>query len=230
MADAVPGPILDKLFPYASGLGAAGIRRFGQYVRDLDDPARAYLAIVSLFDLEERRELLGEASPIHDEIAHHFANKDLLDGLLSVETKVQLPDNLLMKVDKMTMAASIEARTPLLGEDVASFVRRLPHEYKRHKGADKYVFRRAMRDVLPEEIFQREKQRFFVPIHEWLTGSVGEYAWDHVETGVRRGHFDRRAVEAIRRKYDQSPIYYARQLWCMLTFELWYDEFIAPAQ
>lgn len=229
IVERVPSRVLDRAFPYASGLGEEGIRRFGQYVSHIDQPERAYLDIVSIFDTEERRQLLDEAAPLEGGLAEHFQG-NTIDGLLTAETKVPLPDNLLMKVDKTTMAAPIEARTPLLSEYVADLMQEMPSTYKLRGGTDKFLFRQAMEDLLPEEIFKREKQRFFVPIHNWIQNDIGEFVWETVYDGVRRGHFDRRTVDRIERKFDQSPIYYARQLWCLLNFELWHEQFIQVDQ
>lgn len=226
----IPGQVLDTVFPYASGLGEEGIRRFGQYLRNIDKPERAYLDIISIFDEEERGTLLNQSDPLEEDLTEYFEERNLVDGLLTTETKQPLPDNLLMKVDKTTMTAPIEARTPLLSEYVANLMQQMPSTYKLRGGTDKYLLRQAMDDLLPKEISTREKQRFFVPIHNWIRDEIGDFVWQKIDAGVRRGHFDRRSVNRIERKFEQSPIYYARQLWCLLNFELWHEQFIQVDQ
>jgi asparagine synthetase B (glutamine-hydrolysing) len=199
-------------------------------VNNIDKPERAYLDIVSIFNEKERDALLNGAVSLDNGLTEYFEERNLVDGLLTTETKQSLPDNLLMKVDKTTMAAPVEARTPLLSEYVTDLMQQMPSTYKLRGGTDKYLFRQAMKDLLPGEISMREKQRFFVPIHNWIRDEIGDFVWEKVDAGVRHGHFDRRSVERIDRKFEQSPIYYARQLWCMLNFELWHEEFIQVDQ
>ena len=102
------------------------------------------------------------------------ANADHLAATLAFETRTTLADQLLMKVDKMTMSASLEARCPLLDQDLAEYAARLPSRLKESAAGSKIVLRRALARWVPSEILDRPKQGFDVPLTTWLRRDLSE--------------------------------------------------------
>lgn len=230
----MPKRFLDIFFKYTSRLGEEGMKRFSKYVLSLDDKAKSYLSIVSIFDEDEKERLVVEkrrsylkAEDIRGFLTeNYFENRrtrDLLTQLLLLETKIQLPDNFLMKVDKMTMAESIEARVPLLDYKLAEFVATAPSKLKLNGWTDKYIFRKLMDQFLPREVIKRRKARFFVPIDLWLSGELKDLASQILYDS---SYFNPRYIDHVFRNFRDSRLYYARQLWNLLTFEIWHKIFI----
>ena len=158
--------------------------------------------------------------------AHHaaYAASDaptMLGRLLYVDTKTYLQE-LLMKQDQMSMAASIESRVPFLDHPLVEFVAALPDRVKLRGMTTKWLLREAMRDRLPPEILSRKKMGFPVPIGAWLRGEwrflLDEFVLS--ERVQRRGIFD---PATLRRLVDGHVAgeNHAERLWALLTFELW---------
>ncbi len=220
----VPARLLDRLFPYASDLGDAGMDRFRRYIDRLDDPAAAYRAIVTLFAAAERDHLLtGDPADRAPAATDPFFDRaDVPRAAMLAETRTALPANLLMKADRMAMMHGREARTPLLGRDVAAVASRIPTRHAVGR-TPKRVLRRAAAGILPGRVRDRPKQRMFVPVHTWLQDRA---AFRETVLDIPEPHLDDRAVDRIVSRFDRSPLYRARQLWAVMTFKLWHRTFI----
>lgn len=157
----------------------------------------------------------------------HMSGGSALHKMLYTDTKTWLPDDLLVKADKMTMANSVELRVPLLDHEVLEFAASLPASYKLHGLTSKFILRKAFRDNLPQEILSRKKVGFPVPYDLWLKNelhnTVREILLD--ERAVARGLFQRRAVEKLLKLYcDGMP--YSKEIFSLVVLELWQRQFI----
>jgi asparagine synthase (glutamine-hydrolysing) len=138
-----------------------------------------------------------------------------------------LPLDILTKVDRMTMAHSIEARPPLLDHKLVEFAATVPARFRLRDGTTKYIFKKAMRGILPDSIIDRQKQGFAVPLARWFRGELAGFSRDVLlsRTCRDRGIFDMKAVERLfqlnARGRDLDL-----QLWTMLSFELWCRRFL----
>ncbi len=153
---------------------------------------------------------------------------DMLSMMLATDTKTWLPDDLLLKGDKMTLAHAIEARTPFLDYHLVEVAAAIPPQQKLHVGTDKFVYRKAVSAMLPKEIVKRKKHGFMVPIDAWLQKDLKDAA-QHALTdpGVLK-YLNRAAVDKALARHAKH-IYYRRQLWTMLNFALWHRIFIEQA-
>jgi asparagine synthase (glutamine-hydrolysing) len=147
--------------------------------------------------------------------------------MLYVDTKTWLPDDLLIKADKMTMANSLELRVPLLDHQVLEFAASLPAGYKLSGLNTKYILKKALSKRLPLEILNRKKTGFPVPYTAWLNNdlraSVSEILLD--EKTVARGYFDRRIIEMMINS-PPSGRNYSKELFSLVTLELWHRMFL----
>ena len=129
-----------------------------------------------------------------------LSSDDRLRKKLYAEYKTRLVDEMLMKVDRMTMAHSLEARVPLLDHKVVEFAFGLPSELKLHKNGDgyetKYILKKAMESYLPRDIIYRKKQGFNMPIRNWLTGDFRRKLGEK----VINGHFIKRIQGEFKKK------------------------------
>lgn len=157
------------------------------------------------------------------ELFKSVAGLHLLNRLLYVDTSTWLPDDLLLKADKMTMATSVELRVPFLDHEVLEFAARLPTSYKVKGGQGKHVLRHTFRDRLPAAILDRKKAGFPVPYARWLSTDLREMVLDTVlsQAALSRGYFRRDAVESLVHGGTQT----AAETFALLVLELWHRQF-----
>jgi asparagine synthase (glutamine-hydrolysing) len=195
-----------------------------------------------LFNTDMRASLLGSAMRAHvaDDSAHRvFAEhledlqtRDPLSRMLYLDTKLWLPDDLLARGDKMSMAASLEARVPLLDHHVVEFAATVPSRLKVNRLARKYLLKKVSRPLLPAEVIDRKKQGFPMPMSVWFRGPAREFARDllSAETVGRRGLFEPAYVERLLREHDSGFADNGSLLWGLVSVELWHRLFIDTHQ
>jgi asparagine synthase (glutamine-hydrolysing) len=131
------------------------------------------------------------------------------------------------------MAASLEARVPLLDHRLVEFAASLPDNLKLHgwRRTRKYLLREVARDLLPAPILSRSKKGFPVPISEWLRGEARQYCHDLLapETVRRRGLFDPASVGRLIAQHDSGAADHGSMLWGLLSVEMWHRRFIDAA-
>jgi asparagine synthase (glutamine-hydrolysing) len=155
------------------------------------------------------------------------AGHSVLNQMLYVDTKTWLPDDLLVKADKMTMARSLELRVPFLDHRVLEFAARLPTSRKLRGFETKHILKSALEAQVPKAIRKRKKTGFPVPYERWLAevsqGSVRELLLD--ETAIGRGYFRRREVESmLQRNAEQRDL--PREVFGLVVLELWHRLFV----
>ncbi len=157
------------------------------------------------------------------------AGSGVLNRMLYVDTKTWLPDDLLVKADKITMANSVELRVPLLDHKILEFAASLPPSYKLHGFATKYIAKRALRDRVPAEIINRPKRGFPVPYDSWLRGAMKNWLHELLldRSTLARGYFRQRAMEGLLAENAQSGRY-SKELFSLAVLELWHREFMTP--
>ncbi len=154
-----------------------------------------------------------------------------LDAMLYIDTKTWLPDDLLIKADKMTMANSLELRVPLLDHKVLEFAAGLPSHFKVHGFTTKYILKKAFKSRIPAPILDRRKVGFPVPYESWLRkelrGWVHEVLFDRTTTS--RGYFSTSAVRELLAR-DKATGGYSKTIFSLVTLELWHRTFLAQKQ
>lgn len=218
------------------------LRRLKTASRSLAEPApQRWVNWFGVFDDPLKKRLLSpevqaqidmNAGRIFQHWLDAHPQRDDLSEMLYLDTKIWLPDNLLMKIDKMSMAFSIEGRLPLLDEHLIAFAASIPSHLKVHHGTTKYIFKRAYADFLPEDILKRRKMGFNVPIGVWFR--EGQRAFitnlllsDHM---CSRGLFERTVVEQMLRDHLNGRNNYQAQLFLLASLELWFRVFIDPPE
>jgi asparagine synthase (glutamine-hydrolysing) len=151
-----------------------------------------------------------------------------LDRMLYQDLKIWLPDNLLMKADKMTMATGLELRVPFLDHRLVEFAFTLPQTLKIQNGQGKLLLRRAMADVLPENILTRPKQGFPVPTEFWLRSQLRDLVRDSLlgQDSACRQFFSLPALKEIIAENEAKVAWRHQDIWTLLVFEFWYRIFI----
>jgi len=209
-------PMLN-LFRYAKGFLASANQpldqRYDSYVRVfapdaardllLEPPATAYHAVAEAFK--------------------HSAGGDALNRMLVVDLQTQLPDDLLLLTDKMTMATSVECRVPLLDHDLVELTARMPEAIKIRGGRLKHVMRQALDGLLPREILERKKRGFGTPMGAWLKGELAPLLRSVLSPASlsARGCFRPEAVARLISAHERNQIDGTDPLLALLNFEIW---------
>jgi asparagine synthase (glutamine-hydrolysing) len=205
---------------------------------------RAYFNDLCLFRDDERGRLLSpdfqRAVAGHDPfevVAPHFARTrglDPLARLLYVDLKTWLPNDILVKVDRMTMAVSLEVRSPFLDHRLVEFAATVPSDLKYRGRTSKYLVKRHLQGRVPAAAVHRPKQGFEIPVAEWLRGELRGPAEDLVLSprALGRGYVRPEAVRALWRRHQARAGNHGAQLWALMMLELWHRQFIddVPAE
>lgn len=152
---------------------------------------------------------------------------NVLEKLLYIDCKTWLPDDLLIKADKITMANSVELRVPLLDHRLLEFAASLPASHKLYHGQSKYVLKRAIADRVPKEILERRKTGFPVPYEVWLRKDLKRFAWDILTDAktLQRDYFKRKAVEGLLEQ-NVRGVDRSKELFSLIVLELWHRAFV----
>lgn len=161
-------------------------------------------------------------------VAAHSRAADRAELFMACDIVMALPGDLLVKMDIASMAASLEARSPLLDHELAEFVASLPVRYKLSPFKTKVLLRRAMKGILPAEIVSRSKMGFTAPVGSWLRGPLQPMFRDLVlsDRAAERGYVRRAGAEALFEEHlagraDRTP-----HLWALLMLEMWFREVV----
>ena len=161
----------------------------------------------------------------------YFANvsdQNNLDKMLYVDTKTWLPDDLLIKADKITMANSVELRVPLLDHKVLEFAARLPAHYKLNGFTTKYILKEAFCDRVPKEILNRKKTGFPVPYENWMNNECMEEVYTILmdTKTIERGYFKKKSIKKYLEQNRLNVISNPKEIFSLLILELWHRSFI----
>jgi asparagine synthase (glutamine-hydrolysing) len=201
-------------------------------------PERAHYAWKEVFSDEMKQSLYAETrgglDDPYDVFARQFADCEgaaMLSRLQYVDQRVYLADDILVKVDRTSMAHSLEAREPLLDHKLVEFAATIPPELQLRGLRKKYLLKRAMAHRLPGQILNRKKGGFNVPVPAWLRTDLRDYVRDVLsEKRLReQGFFHPAYVHQMIRDHADLRVDYSRNLWGLLIFALWHERFAADA-
>ncbi len=149
---------------------------------------------------------------------------DLLSQALFFETTQNLPGDMLVKVDRMSMANSLEVRCPLLDHELGELAAAVPNGWKIRNGKGKYILLRALDDRLPPALLNRGKMGFGVPLASWFRGALKTFLWDHLSSTsfIERGIVSPAFVQQMLQEHDCGRRDNSQWLWSMLMLEQWF--------
>jgi len=203
------------------------------------DPLARYLDSVSVFTALNRRSLYTQdfkrsldsgnyPARLFQQLIAELPSEDPLERLLYLDSKTYLPGDILTKVDRMSMAVSLEARAPLLDHKLIEFVTSIPASLKLAGWETKYLLKKAVQDLVPAEILHRPKQGFGVPIQEWINQQLRSRLRETLtESRTRqRGYLDARYVDVLLDEHERGRRDHSMQLWSLFMLELWQRQFL----
>ena len=214
-------------------------RRLKRFLKGISEPPeRRYVRWICFFDNEMKGDLY---TPSFKDLNRELDSVDLtvkwyeradaeqfLDRTLFVDVMSYLPEDLLVKVDIASMAHSLEARSPFLDHKVMEFAALLPPNLKLRGMETKFLLKDTLSDIVPQEILQRKKMGFGVPLDVWFRNDLKEMAYDVLldQKSIERGYFRKEYVlqmldDHVSKRYDHSY-----RIWALLFLELWHRMFI----
>jgi asparagine synthase (glutamine-hydrolysing) len=211
-----------RLRRFVTGQGASPVMRHHLWMGSFTGEQRALLPGTQAED---------HMDDANEPVRHHLKAcraRDPINRILYCDMKLFLEGDILSKIDRASMANSLEVRVPLLNPDILAYVSGLPHRMKLGTFTTKRIFRRAVKHLLPRQIINRGKKGFNMPVAKWLTGPLRPLAEDMFseERLKRRGLFNPAYVrclmdEHLARRRDNRKL-----LWTLLAFELWSDRWL----
>lgn len=230
-----PAAVLNLAFDYPAALGRRGKRKVLDFLRLLGPSrlAEAYHHLISLFDPRDTAELYREE--FREQLRGHRLDNPsprvltsaapMLNRIIDLQFRDWLPEDILTKQDKMSMAGGIEARVPFLDHRLVEYVLRVPPRLKLRGGVTKYLLRAYARRLLPPEAVDRRKMPFYVPLENFLGHArFREIMEDTLsDRAVReRGLFRPAAVAKLRNALAQGEFLVAKQVFSLVMLELWF--------
>jgi asparagine synthase (glutamine-hydrolysing) len=205
------------------------------------DPARRYASWLTLFSPDMQGDLLTPAMSSmvggHDpawQYPQYYAAlngataSDHLNRLMYVDLKTWLADAYMEKLDKASMACSLEARLPLLDHRLVELAFQIPSDQKIRGWSTKRVFKEAVRPLIPPFVLRKPKHGFAVPTDPWFRGDLRSFAFEVLldERARRRGYFNIPVVERLWREHAEGRHVWDTHLWLLMNFELWHRIFM----
>ena len=234
------GAFVRKLRPSAQKKGTWNKLR--RYVQAFDNPSTMRHLRWMMFLSEKDKEKLYSEGLVREmggipgladvepfaSLYGHLKDFDRTNGELYLDLKTYLVDDILVKVDRMSMAPSIEARVPLIDHKLVEFAFTLPGKLKLHGLETKWIFKKTMERLLPRETITRKKEGFSIPIKHWLRTDLRDMLLDHLsEKRIREeGLFKPAPIQAMIKAHLDGRENFSHQLWALLVFEIWKENYL----
>ncbi len=202
------------------------------------EPAMGFYLSNSMIDDRHWNELIKPE--VENELGNYHPSKlttdayekcdgpDHLAKILYTDMKTYLPGDILVKVDRMSMANSLEVRAPFLDKEVIEFAATAPSNMKFRNGEKKYILKEALKPLLPDDILYRKKMGFSVPLASWLRGELKELAESYLFTqsqGIQQ-FFDIDKVREFWQQHQSGKADHSAMLWSMLIFQMWWYNYM----
>ncbi len=224
LSEALPHGVRGKNYLFNISLDAAG--RYIDSISHFNGPKKR-----KLYSSEIKNKMNGSferGEKLFHEIAGSVKSDDVVENLLYLDSKTYLPADILTKVDRMSMASSLEARSPLLDHELIEYVTRIPSHMKLKGSETKYIFKKAIEGLVPREILYREKQGFGVPIGEWINLQLKDRMVSDLSDrqALERGYFDTKYIKLLLDEHSRGRRDHSYALWSLWMLELWHRRYI----
>jgi asparagine synthase (glutamine-hydrolysing) len=206
-----------------------------QKIRNLlNDPSPAEMLknLSQVFTNEEIRELFQQ--PIQELptalVSHELKPEfyDPLSYMMAVDYQTYMADDILQKVDRATMSASLEGREPFLDQSVIEWAAQLPNDFKYHNGDKKYIIKQIVYQYIPKEIMERKKMGFAIPVQKWLNEELKDLVKEYLSERALKEHglFDLTYVKRTVSLFFEGRTDLYLKIWYLLMFQMWYEKWL----
>lgn len=188
-----------------------------------------YLLLAANIGEKAKNKLLRQTMEVSFE---GFPAVNSLNDFLYLDQLIVLPNDMLKKVDLMSMSQSLEVRTPFMDKDLVKFINSLPEKFKHNGKTGKLILREACSNLLPEEIFTRSKQGFEVPIYDWIKNSWDSLVpdlWFDQKSIEKQSLFNYNTVLQLKERFFRNEGTASQEMWAYFVFQNWYFKHYAHA-
>ena len=234
-AKRLPQFFWEKIFPYPAKLGASGVKKISDYFEKIDHPGQAYLNLVGVFDQNQQQSLFCKdfynkyAENIFSDYFARTKNDVFQNRLLQLDLNFWNSDYTMLRMDKLTMAHSLEARVPYLDYRLVELCLQLPRKFKTKWLKQKILLRKALanKGLLPADVISAPKKAFYLPVEKCFDHQFQQFVRDQLseETIKKRGIFNFKVVEDLLDSNDRELVG-NKQIMLLLVFELWAKLFL----
>jgi asparagine synthase (glutamine-hydrolysing) len=153
---------------------------------------------------------------------------DPLSFMMAVDYQTYMVDDILQKVDRATMAASLEGREPFLDQHIIEWAARLPSDYKYHQGEKKYILKQIVHKYVPRELMERPKMGFGIPVESWLSRELSPLVREHLSAQSLQAHglFHTEKVQQLVQEFFSGRTEKYLKIWYLLMFQMWYKRWM----
>jgi len=223
----LPDSVFQNLMKFHRYYPSHKIRLLLSYINTMRQNYGSFYNSIFVIPDSEKSEVVNfRANDVLPQIrSRFFQDLDEVNQFINWDLNYQLPNQYNMKLDKMVMAASLEARVPYLDQKIVNWSTSIPSHLKFKDNIEKYILRLALKDVLPPEILRRKKRGFGTPIGFWLQKGLKEISAEILERlSKRKLLFKPKYIKLLKR--NRSRELYMSKIWSLIMFELWYETFI----
>jgi asparagine synthase (glutamine-hydrolysing) len=216
---------VNRIKRFSEGLQNSHVNRHFRWMIFLSDRQKRKLYSPDFLDSDYLKPLPARVP--FDGFFEHSRGFDGINRDLYLDLRTYMVDNILVKVDRMSMATSLEARVPLLDYRMVEFAFSLPHHYKLNGSTTKWFFKKAMEGILPDEIIHRQKEGFSIPIKNWLKNELKDLMLEYLsEKRVKEaGFFNHACIREMVNQHLDNKQNHAHRLWALVLFHLWHEKF-----
>jgi asparagine synthase (glutamine-hydrolysing) len=189
-------------------------------------PQEIYKRIVSIIHTPESFLVSGcELSTLLDDESSWKENNDLVSAMVFLDLMTYHPDDILHKVDRASMAVSLETRVPYLDHNLIEFIMSFPLKMKIRNGSSKWILRQVLYRYLPQDLMERAKMGFAVPVGDWIKGSMREWAESLINERrlKKEGYFKEQTVGKMWQQHLSGKYNHTHELWNILMFQAWFE-------
>jgi asparagine synthetase B (glutamine-hydrolysing) len=161
-----------------------------------------------------------------DNYKKHFRYDDDAANAMNCDLYEYLPDDLLVKEDRASMAVTLEARVPLLDHELAEFAAGIPSHFKIRRGETKYILKKTYENILPKEILYRPKQGFGMPLQEYLRDELRDYCEHEIFDFNQFDYYNKSEIKKLWLRHQSGRSDYSRLFWNILMFNLWFKKWM----
>lgn len=217
-----PTDFTNRSARFSSTLASPPARRYLEYLQYFSDE---YKTTNYTSDFREQTNNIGPTWNTFSLLMDNTYTNEPINQALYTDIKTYLPDDLLVKVDIASMAWSLEGRSPLLDHVFMELTATIPATLKVRGWQKKYIFRKALKNIVPDNILNRPKRGFSIPIDKWFRGELNQLIENHLEKFSKRRILKPEAIKMLLHRHQTGRVSYAHQLWSLLMLELWMQQY-----
>ena len=233
--DYLPNTLMETLIRYSplsknlSGDKKQRVKKILSKIKSISTKESFYKSLVTEWskDLNLLNFELNNEEPLNlDYLFGKKANITFEEAMMHRDFQTYLPDDILCKVDRSSMFSSLETRSPFLNRELVEFAYKQPLDVKIRNGETKWVLRELLKEYIPQNLFDRPKQGFGIPVSDWMRGELKDWVNDNLSSEISDSHgfFNQDVIEIVKNEHFSNKFNHEHKLWSLVQFNQWYQD------